>query len=114
MFQECLNDIDDVSKGWNTVLSTIDSLASPLSCETTSIEQEQHDNKEPVSCLESPLSAILSKIEKFASSLKLIQDDDNSSTSSICSLSPIRSFDDVVNALRIFTVGSFFAEFIYV
>uniref|UniRef100_F1KQQ1 Nuclear migration protein unc-83 n=1 Tax=Ascaris suum TaxID=6253 RepID=F1KQQ1_ASCSU len=100
---ECLNDIDDVSKGWNTVLSTIDSLASPLSCETTSIEQEQHDNKEPVSCLESPLSAILSKIEKFASSLKLIQDDDNSSTSSICSLSPIRSFDDVVNALRIFT-----------
>ncbi|VDM48093.1 unnamed protein product [Toxocara canis] len=101
---ECMNDIDEVSKGWSTILSTIDSLATPLSRETTPCEQIQQPQKgELISFNESPLPAILSKIEKFASSLKLIQDDDNCSTSSLCSLSSIRSLDDVINTLRIFT-----------
>ncbi|EJD74087.1 uncoordinated protein 83, partial [Loa loa] len=51
----------------------------------------------PLSSLpkQSPLPTILSKIEKFASSLKLIHHDDNEPDSSFSTLSSIRSLDDV-------------------
>ncbi|VDN26534.1 unnamed protein product [Gongylonema pulchrum] len=55
----------------------------------------------------SSLPAILSKIEKFASSLKLIQDDEHrsssfSSSSSLGTLSSIQSLNDVISAQQIF------------
>ncbi|VDN00971.1 unnamed protein product [Thelazia callipaeda] len=45
--------------------------------------------------LSSPLPTILSKIEKFASSLKLIQRDDSGCGCSLSTISSIRSLDDV-------------------
>uniref|UniRef100_A0A915PJC5 Uncharacterized protein n=1 Tax=Setaria digitata TaxID=48799 RepID=A0A915PJC5_9BILA len=51
---------------------------------------------------QSPLPTILSKIEKFASSLKLIHDDDSGLDSSLSTLSSIRSLGDVVSTLKIF------------
>ncbi|KAK6107831.1 hypothetical protein QQG55_29790 [Brugia pahangi] len=52
---------------------------------------------------QSPLPIILSKIEKFASSLKLIHDDDSGLDSSFSTLSSIRSLSDIVSTLKIFT-----------
>lgn len=58
----------------------------------------------PTLSQQSPLPAILSKIEKFASSLKLIHHDDSGFDSSFSTLSSIRSLGDVVNTLKIFNV----------
>ncbi|VDK43641.1 unnamed protein product [Anisakis simplex] len=104
---ESLNDIDDVNKGWSAVLSTIDSLSTSECCDDKTVlstsDTTPVDSTYSGCADDSPLPRILSKIEKFASSLKLIQEDNDCSASSLGSLSSIRSFDDVVNAIKIFT-----------
>ena len=83
------------------MLATIDSLATPVSFGVTSGDD--------------PLPTILSKVEKFASSLKGLQESGEYSKPSLCSVSSIRSLDDVINTLKVFNVScSFYLQLRFV
>lgn len=84
-------DFDEVYQGWKKVLATIDSLTnSPYESSTNGA-----------------LPIILSKIEKFALSLKDLQESDECCKPSMCSISSINSLDDVEKTLKVFGVRSF-------